>query len=92
VSFIKKGYIVHGLKDVLCSIQIRIDHLYQDPIWITVILLHYGDMMIGTNLTRLIQEIQPDEIYNLAAMSHVAVSLKHLNIQVMLMDWELYVF
>jgi GDP-D-mannose dehydratase len=49
-------------------------------------------MTDGTNLTRLIQEIQPDEIYNLAAMSHVAVSLKHLNIQVMLMDWELYVF
>ena len=73
---IKKGYIVHGLKrkTSLFNTQ-RIDHLYQDPnIENKNFILHYGDMTDGTNLIRLIRDICPDEIYNLAAMSHVRVS------------------
>jgi GDPmannose 4,6-dehydratase len=75
---LKKGYIVHGLKrrSSLFNTE-RIDHLYQDPhVENRNFILHYGDMTDSTNLTRLIQEIQPDEIYNLAAMSHVAVSFE----------------
>ncbi|HSD06047.1 GDP-mannose 4,6-dehydratase [Flavobacterium sp.] len=75
---LKKGYIVHGLKrrSSLFNTE-RIDHLYQDPHTDNVnFILHYGDMTDSTNLIRLIQEIQPDEIYNLAAMSHVAVSFE----------------
>jgi GDPmannose 4,6-dehydratase len=75
---LKKGYIVHGLKrrSSLFNTE-RIDHLYQDPhMENRNFILHYGDMTDSTNLTRLIQEIQPDEIYNLAAMSHVAVSFE----------------
>ncbi|MEZ7498699.1 GDP-mannose 4,6-dehydratase [Flavobacterium sp. Arc3] len=75
---LKKGYIVHGLKRRSSLFNTdRIDHLYQDPhVEKRNFILHYGDMTDSTNLTRLIQEIQPDEIYNLAAMSHVAVSFE----------------
>lgn len=75
---IKKGYIVHGLKRRSSSFNTdRIDHLYQDPhIEHRNFILHHGDMTDSTNLIRLIQMIQPDEIYNLAAMSHVQVSFE----------------
>jgi len=75
---LKKGYIVHGLKRRSSLLNTdRIDHLYQDPHTENKnFILHYGDMTDSTNLIRLIQEIQPDEIYNLAAMSHVAVSFE----------------
>ena len=75
---LKKGYIVHGLKRRSSLFNTdRIDHLYQDPhVDHRNFILHYGDMTDSTNLTRLIQDIQPDEIYNLAAMSHVAVSFE----------------
>ena len=75
---LKKGYIVHGLKRRSSLFNTdRIDHLYQDPhVENRNFILHYGDMTDSTNLTRLIKEIQPDEIYNLAAMSHVAVSFE----------------
>ncbi len=75
---IKKGYIVHGLKRRSSLLNTdRVDHLYQDPhIENRNFILHYGDMTDSTNLIRLIQEIQPDEIYNLAAMSHVQVSFE----------------
>lgn len=73
---LKKDYIVHGLKRRTSLFNTdRIDHLYQDPhIDGANFFMHYGDMTDSTNLVRLIQEIQPDEIYNLAAMSHVRVS------------------
>lgn len=73
---LKKGYMVHGLKRRSSLFNTdRIDHLYQDPHEDGIKLkLHYGDLTDSTNLIRLIQEIQPDEIYNLAAMSHVKVS------------------
>ncbi len=73
---IEKNYVVHGLKrrSSLFNTE-RIDHLYQDPhIDDQNFILHYGDMTDSTNLIRLIKNIQPDEIYNLAAMSHVRVS------------------
>ena len=75
---LKKGYKVHGLKRRSSLLNTdRIDHLYQDPhLENKNFILHYGDMTDSTNLIRLIQEIQPDEIYNLAAMSHVAVSFE----------------
>lgn len=75
---LEKGYVVHGLKRRTSLFNTdRIDHLYQDPHTKNRnFILHYGDMTDSTNLTRLIQEIQPDEIYNLAAMSHVAVSFE----------------
>ena len=75
---LKKGYIVHGLKRRSSLFNTdRIDHLYQDPhLESKNFILHYGDMTDSTNLIRIIQEIQPDEIYNLAAMSHVAVSFE----------------
>ncbi len=73
---LKKGYIVHGLKRRASLFNTdRIDHLYQDPhVENRNFVLHYGDLTDSTNLIRIIQEIQPDEIYNLAAMSHVKVS------------------
>ena len=73
---LKKGYMVHGIKRRASSINTdRIDHLYHDPHEPNVkFKLHYGDLTDSTNLIRLIQEIQPDEIYNLAAQSHVMVS------------------
>ncbi|MDD2199426.1 MAG: GDP-mannose 4,6-dehydratase, partial [Bacteroidales bacterium] len=73
-----KGYIVHGIKrrSSLFNTQ-RIDHLYQDPhIENQNFVLHYGDLTDSTNLIRIIQEVQPDEIYNLAAQSHVMVSFE----------------
>ncbi|MDG5466859.1 GDP-mannose 4,6-dehydratase [Deltaproteobacteria bacterium IMCC39524] len=73
---LKKGYIVHGVKRRASLFNTdRIDHLYQDPhVENRNFVLHYGDLTDSTNLIRIIQEVQPDEIYNLAAMSHVAVS------------------
>ena len=73
---LKKGYTVHGIKRRSSLFNTdRIDHLYQDPHDKEVkFFLHYGDMTDSTNLIRIIQEVQPDEIYNLAAMSHVQVS------------------
>ncbi|WP_405292399.1 GDP-mannose 4,6-dehydratase [Algibacter sp. Ld11] len=75
---LKKGYTVHGLKRRSSLFNTdRIDHLYQDPhVEKRNFILHYGDMTDSTNLIRLIKEIQPDEIYNLAAMSHVHVSFE----------------
>ena len=73
---LKKGYIVHGLKRRSSMFNTdRIDHIYQDPhVENRNFVLHYGDMTDSMNLTRIVQEVQPDEIYNLAAMSHVKVS------------------
>lgn len=75
---LKKGYEVHGMKRRSSLFNTdRIDHLYQNPqVENRNFFLHYGDMTDSTNITRLIKEIQPDEIYNLAAMSHVAVSFE----------------
>ncbi len=75
---LKKGYIVHGIKRRASMFNTdRIDHLYQDPqVENRNLILHYGDMTDSMNLTRIIQETHPDEIYNLAAMSHVAVSFE----------------
>jgi GDPmannose 4,6-dehydratase len=75
---LSKGYAVHGIKRRASSFNTdRIDHLYQDPHDSDVRLtLHYGDLTDSTNLIRIIQEVQPDEIYNLAAQSHVAVSFE----------------
>jgi GDPmannose 4,6-dehydratase len=73
---LKKGYMVHGIKrrSSLINTQ-RIDHLYEDPhSKSSMFKLHYGDLSDSTNLIRIIQEVQPDEIYNLGAMSHVKVS------------------
>ncbi len=75
---LNKGYIVHGIKRRSSLFNTdRIDHLYQDPHELHVnFTLHYGDLTDSTNLIRIIQETQPDEIYNLAAMSHVHVSFE----------------
>lgn len=75
---LKKGYIVHGMKRRSSLFNTdRIDHLYQDPhVENRNLILHYGDLTDSMNITRIIQEVQPDEIYNLAAMSHVAVSFE----------------
>ncbi len=75
---LKKGYIVHGMKRRSSLFNTdRIDHLYQDPhVENRNFILHYGDLTDSTNLIRIIQQVQPDEIYNLAAMSHVAVSFE----------------
>jgi len=75
---LKKGYIVHGIKRRASLFNTdRIDHIYQDPhVENRNFILHYGEMTDSMNLTRIIQEVQPDEIYNLAAMSHVAVSFE----------------
>lgn len=75
---LKKGYEVHGIKRRASLFNTdRIDHLYQDPHEQNRnFILHYGDLTDSTNLTRIIQQVQPDEIYNLAAMSHVHVSFE----------------
>lgn len=75
---LSKGYVVHGLKRRSSSFNTeRIDHLYQDPHQGDVsFILHYGDMTDATNLIRLMQEVAPDEVYNLAAQSHVRVSFE----------------
>jgi len=75
---LKKGYIVHGIKRRASSFNTdRIDHLYQDPhVKEQNFILHYGDLTDSMNLVRIIQETKPDEIYNLGAQSHVAVSFE----------------
>jgi len=75
---LKKGYAVHGIKRRSSSFNTdRIDHLYQDPhVKNARLTLHYGDLTDSSNLTRIVQQVQPDEIYNLGAMSHVAVSFE----------------
>src|SRR5690349_4324805 len=75
---LSKGYIVHGIKRRSSSFNTaRIEHLYQDPHEADRrFMLHYGDMTDATNLIRIVQEVQPDEIYNLAAQSHVQVSFE----------------
>lgn len=75
---LKKGYMVHGIKRRSSLFNTdRIDHLYQDPhVEGSRFKLHYGDLSDSTNLIRIIQEVQPDEIYNLGAMSHVQVSFE----------------
>src|SRR6187399_126958 len=73
-----KGYVVHGIKRRSSSFNTgRIEHIYQDPHETNPqLMLHYGDMTDATNLIRIVQETQPDEIYNLAAQSHVQVSFE----------------
>src|ERR1700760_3399375 len=73
-----KGYLVHGIKRRSSSFNTgRVDHLYQDPHEHNVsFVMHYGDATDATNLIRIVQETQPDEIYNLAAQSHVQVSFE----------------
>jgi GDPmannose 4,6-dehydratase len=73
-----KGYVVHGIKRRSSLFNTdRIDHLYQDPhVPNPRLVLHYGDLADSTNLIRIVQQVQPDEIYNLGAMSHVAVSFE----------------
>lgn len=73
---LEKGYEVHGIKRRASSFNTqRIDHIFQDPhVEHSAFKLHYGDLSDSSNLTRIIQEVQPDEVYNLAAQSHVAVS------------------
>ena len=75
---LKKGYIVHGIKRRASLFNTdRVDHLYQDPhLPERNFVLHYGDLSDSTNLIRIIQQVQPDELYNLGAMSHVAVSFE----------------
>ncbi len=75
---LEKGYEVHGIKRRASSFNTdRIDHLYQDPHQPNPkLILHYGDLADSSNLTRIIREVEPDEIYNLAAQSHVAVSFE----------------
>ncbi|MDX9905960.1 MAG: GDP-mannose 4,6-dehydratase, partial [Bacteroidales bacterium] len=75
---LKKGYIVHGIKRRSSLINTgRIDHLYEDPhVENQKFILHYGDLTDSTNLIRIIQDVQPDEIYNLGAQSHVRVSFE----------------
>ncbi|AVP82671.1 GDP-mannose 4,6-dehydratase [Aeromonas dhakensis] len=75
---LEKGYQVHGIKRRASSFNTqRIDHIYQDPhIEHQNFVLHYGDLTDSSNLTRIIQEVQPDEVYNLGAQSHVAVSFE----------------
>ena len=75
---LKKGYEVHGIKRRASSFNTdRIDHLYQDPhVSDRKLILHYGDLSDSSNLIRIVQQVQPDEIYNLGAQSHVAVSFE----------------
>jgi len=75
---LEKGYVVHGIKRRASSLNTeRVDHLYQDPhVNHRNFVLHYGDLTDGSNLTRILQQVQPDEVYNLGAQSHVAVSFE----------------
>jgi GDPmannose 4,6-dehydratase len=75
---LQRGYIVHGIKRRASSFNTdRVDHLYQDPhVSHRNFILHYGDLTDSTNLIRIVQQVQPDEIYNLGAQSHVAVSFE----------------
>ena len=75
---LEKGYEVHGIKRRTSSLNTdRIDHIYKDPhLENCNFFLHYGDLTDSSNLTRILSEIQPDEVYNLGAQSHVAVSFE----------------
>ena len=75
---LEKGYEVHGIKRRASSLNTqRIDHIYQDPhIENKNFILHYGDLTDSSNLTRILKQVQPDEVYNLGAQSHVAVSFE----------------
>jgi GDPmannose 4,6-dehydratase len=75
---LEKGYVVHGIKRRASSLNTqRIDHLYQDPhVDNAKFILHYGDLTDSSNLTRILQQVEPDEVYNLGAQSHVAVSFE----------------
>ena len=75
---LKKNYIVHGIKRRASSFNTeRIDHIYEDPhVDNSRFILHYGDLTDSCNLIRILQEVKPDEIYNLGAQSHVAVSFE----------------
>jgi len=75
---LEKGYEVHGIKRRSSMFNTaRVDHIYQDPhVDNKRFTLHYGDLTDSSNLTRIIQEVQPDEVYNLGAQSHVAVSFE----------------
>src|SRR5690554_6346136 len=75
---LEKGYEVHGIKRRVSSLNTqRVDHIYQDPhVDNQRFMLHYGDLTDSSNLTRIIAEVQPDEVYNLGAQSHVAVSFE----------------
>jgi GDPmannose 4,6-dehydratase len=75
---LEKGYVVHGIKRRASSFNTqRVDHIYQDPhVSNANFKLHYGDLSDTSNLVRIVQETQPDEIYNLGAQSHVAVSFE----------------
>ena len=75
---LEKGYEVHGIKRRASSLNTqRVDHVYQDPhVKHARFILHYGDLTDGSNLTRILQQVQPDEVYNLGAQSHVAVSFE----------------
>lgn len=75
---LEKGYVVHGIKRRASSLNSeRVDHIYQDPhVDNQNFILHYGDLTDTSNLTRILQEVQPDEVYNLGAQSHVAVSFE----------------
>lgn len=86
---LEKGYEVHGIKRRASSFNTeRVDHIYQDPHTCNPKFhLHYGDLSDTSNLTRILREVQPDEVYNLGAMSHVAVSLSHRNIPQTSMRW-----
>jgi len=80
---LNKGYVVHGIKRRTSLFNTdRIDHLVEDPHEKDVkLILHHGDMTDTTSLTRTIQQVQPDEIYNLAAQSHVAVGFEDPNMR-----------
>ena len=86
---LEKGYEVHGIKRRASSFNTsRIDHLYQDPHEKDPrLVLHYGDLTDSSNLIRIIQQVQPDEIYNLGAQSHVAVSFEAPNTPRTAMPW-----
>src|SRR5678815_793587 len=75
---LQKGYVVHGIKRRTSLFNTeRIDHLYQDPhVHGRRFILHYGDLTDGSSLVRVLQDAQPDEVYNLGAQSHVAVSFE----------------
>ena len=87
---LEKGYEVHGIKRRASSLNTqRIDHIYQDPhVDNKNFILHYGDLSDSSNLTRIIQETQPDEIYNLGAQSHVDTSLITFNIPLQLLSYH----
>ena len=89
---LEKGYQVHGIKRRASSFNTsRIDHLYQDPHESDLQLeLHYGDLTDSTNLIRIIQQVQPDEIYNLGAQSHVAVSFESPEYTANCVRWARY--